>query len=250
MKKCIWCLKRETEVPFEKEAHTIPKSLGGKNICENVCDDCNSYFGNFQNGQPAIEVVLKEALNISKHILLNQIKEKPKKQFTSEYFNVNFKVGTIKSKPRYSFARYRQEILGRLLTRGIYKIFLEERERQCNDAFDERFNFIRQFSRYNIGDYLVYVKKPKFDGLVAFASVDIHEPQIRFNEYSDDIDKEYRLYTYPLMGHYFVIPTSIISDITIAKFIEKLRIENNPFGEELIPIQYFENIDYLFTTLK
>ncbi|MFN7494955.1 MAG: HNH endonuclease [Cyclobacteriaceae bacterium] len=46
MRKCIWCRRDESETDFKKEAHTIPRQLGGQNICANVCDDCNHYFGN------------------------------------------------------------------------------------------------------------------------------------------------------------------------------------------------------------
>ena len=46
--KCLWCLNEEPKVTFEKKAHTIPKSLGGQNYNINVCDECNSYFGNKQ----------------------------------------------------------------------------------------------------------------------------------------------------------------------------------------------------------
>lgn len=45
MKICIWCRKNENQGTFDKKAHTIPKSLGGDNICENVCDKCNHFFG-------------------------------------------------------------------------------------------------------------------------------------------------------------------------------------------------------------
>ena len=40
-KKCSWCL--ETDVPFEKIAHTIPKSLVGQNFKPNACDNCNEF---------------------------------------------------------------------------------------------------------------------------------------------------------------------------------------------------------------
>lgn len=45
-KKCLWCLKEEAKTTFNIKAHTIPKSLGGQNYNKNVCDDCNSYYGN------------------------------------------------------------------------------------------------------------------------------------------------------------------------------------------------------------
>lgn len=253
MKRCIWCLSSATTTFFNKRAHTIPQSLGGKNICENVCDSCNSYFGTPQNGNPAVEVVLKEALNISKHILLHQVRNGPikinSKHFTSTYFNVNFSRGTITMKPRYSFEPNFQKRLGRLFRRGIYKLYLEERERQLHDAMDSRFDFIREFARYDLSEAHLYVKKPKFQA-VLFSLKDIENPEIRFTEYTNQIELKYNLYTYQLMGHYFVIPISLDYKKTFISFIDNMVKENDPFGDGVIPVTHFESIDYLFTHLR
>ena len=70
-KKCIWCLKEESEVPFKNKAHTIPKSLGGQNFNINVCDICNSYFGNpSKENKYSIESALKETFCISRELFL------------------------------------------------------------------------------------------------------------------------------------------------------------------------------------
>jgi HNH endonuclease len=49
MKKCIWCCRTEETATFITKAHTIPQSIGGKFICENVCDKCNDFFGDSGN---------------------------------------------------------------------------------------------------------------------------------------------------------------------------------------------------------
>lgn len=100
-----------------------------------------------------------------------------------------------------------QREFGRRFRKGIYKVFLEERERQIKDAHDDRFNFMREFSRYDLNDYPVYVKIPKFKA-VFYNTKDLLLPQIRFTDYSNEVDKEFRFYSYPLMGNSFVIPTS------------------------------------------
>jgi len=63
MKKCIWCLKKEDEVSFKKESHIMPQNLGSKEICTDVCDPCNEYFGE-KTGRlkPSIDIALKEML--------------------------------------------------------------------------------------------------------------------------------------------------------------------------------------------
>lgn len=250
MKKCIWCSKDETKTSFDRKAHTFPQSLGGKNICENVCDNCNSYFGNKENTKPSVEIALKEILNLSKHILLKNLNEKAHKRHTSEYFNFNPNSNTLKYKMKYQFKKGFQEEFARRFRRGIYKVFLEERERQRNDAFDSRFDFIREFARYDLSDFPVYYVKPKFKA-VFLSLPDIKNPQIRFTDHSDKIDSEFRFYTYTFFGHNFAIPTSkYFHNELLSKFKENLIKTDDPFGTELIEIIHIEDIDFRFNNIR
>ena len=79
MKKvCIWCQKKEPNASFLRPAHIFPQSLGGKRICKNVCDSCNTYFGSKQSLLPSVEIALKEPLNISRIFLLSRLNKKQK----------------------------------------------------------------------------------------------------------------------------------------------------------------------------
>ena len=246
MKKCIWCSKDENNETFQKLAHTFPQSLGGKNICENVCDTCNKYFGDKESKHPSVEIALKEVLNLSKFLLLASTNEKQSIRFKSEYFDFKPNSHSLKLKMKYQLRENFQLEFGRRFRRGVYKVFLEERERQKNDAHDNRFDFIRAFARYNLDDYPVYYLKPKFKALF-FSLPDIINPQIRFTEYSDQIDKDYRFYSYGFLGHNLVIPTHS------SLFHERLKIykdflikDDSPFGKELIAINYIEDLDFRF----
>lgn len=248
MKRCIWCSKTENHTKFDKKAHTIPQSLGGKHICENVCDACNEYFGNKEFGKPAIEVALKEVLNISKYLILSQHKEIKLPKFKSEYFIFNYKNNNrlFKFKMGYKLKHNFQNEFGRRFRRGLFKVYLEERERQIGDANDDRFNFIREFARYNFNNYPIYIKKPKFPGIV-YNIHDLLSPQIRFTEYSEEIDRKYRYYDYPLMGHYFVIPTSNqFMQERFNSYENYLIRKNDAIGTQLILVDNIENIDFRF----
>lgn len=248
MKKCIWCSKTENYTTFNKLAHTIPKSLGGKLICENVCDSCNEYFGKKEFGKPAIEVALKEVLNISKYLLLTQHKEQKLKRFKSEYFVFNYKSSRryFKFKMSYKLKHNFQKEFGRRFRRGLFKVFLEERERQLGDGHDERFNFIREFARYDLNDHPIYIQIPKFKA-VFYNTNDLITPQIRFTDYSDEIDRKFRYYNYPLMGHNFVIPISNqFMEERFKSYKNHLIESNDPIGTELFEIQNIENLDFRF----
>lgn len=246
MQTCIWCGKRSPSVTFEKKAHTFPKSLGGENICKNVCDSCNHYFGSPSSRSPAIEVVLKEILNISKFLLINPKELPQKKRFKSEYFDINQNKRIVKMKQRYSLRKGYQEKLGRLFRRGLYKVFLEERERQKNDASEPRFDFIREFARYDFADYPVYYLKPKLQ-ILFYSKVDIFKPTIRFTPQSDEIDNEFKIFEYMIMGHTFCIPTNrYFSEFYLTDYKKHLIKTDNAFGTDLVPINYVEDIDFLF----
>jgi hypothetical protein len=250
MKTCIWCNRNENYVTFNKKAHTFPKSLGGKSTCNNVCDDCNHYFGSSQNNLPAVEIVLKEILNISKYLLLNNLNEIPKnKRFKSEYFNLNLKNNTFGFKPRYKLYPRHQEIYGRLFCRGIYKVFLEERENQKKDASDPKFDFIREFSRFDLNENYIYLFKPK-NRVVFFSLPFTIEPMIKFTPKSDGEEERFGIFEYMIMGHYFGIPTNkYFEKVYLNNYLEHLKEINHPFGTELIPISRVEDIDYIFRLL-
>lgn len=156
MKHCIWCRKTELEVPFDKLAHTIPQSLGGKDICSNVCDFCNHLFGQHYEGLPSVETVIKETFNISRITFLDKEnigKNKSLTKFTSIYFKVNLDKSKIELKGAYKIQKGFQEKIGRQIKKGLYKIYLEETERQKGMGHKAEYDFIREFARYNIGDY-------------------------------------------------------------------------------------------------
>jgi len=246
MKLCIWCSKSEKTVSFNKLAHTFPQSMGGKNICTNVCDDCNKFFGDKQSGFPAVEIALKEVLNLSKFLLLQKDDLSKNQRLKSEYFNFNIQNRVFKFKLKYKLRKNFQQEFGRRFRRGLFKVFLEERERQIGDAHNERFNFIREFSRYNLNDYPIYYIQPKF-GAIFYNLDDVKSPIIRFTEHSDKVDKEYRFYSYPINGHNFVIPTSNqFMEERLKSYKRHIQTSDNAFGTRLIPIENIEDLDFRF----
>jgi len=247
MKKCIWCNKTEELESFDKPAHTFPKSLGGKKICESVCDSCNHFFGSPRPNYPSVEVVFKELLNVSKFLILSQTDEIPKNtRYKSEYFKLNLKSYTLKIKHKYKLRRGFQEKIGRAFRRGFYKVYLEERERQLNDADNDRFDFIREFARYDLGNYPIYVIKPKHN-ILAISNEAIADPSIPFNDLILKKEKEFGVHMFILMGRTYCIPISRnFENFSLDRFRKHLLLSDNPIGTELIPIQEPADLDFTF----
>ncbi len=243
MKICIWCKKDEVETTFNRVAHTIPQSLGGKNICVNVCDICNSYFGSPQNKKPSIEVIIKEAFLLSKLRLLgpeNVGKNKIISKYSSEYFKLDLVKFQFDIKMKWKFHAHFLETLGRQFKRGIYKMYLEELERQFGGTLDPKYDFIREFSRYDIGDYPVFYFKRE---IIPIINEHLENPQIHFKKVHNTYVHDSQFFEFDLFGHVLGIATSRNYEITIDSYLKKTIEAKREFYTEFKEIVKFNDFD-------
>lgn len=245
LRVCIWCSKSESETPFNNRAHIFPDSLGGTRICRCVCDDCNTYFGSKQNGLPSVEIAFKEILNISKTILrLNMpLLSKQKFKFKSEYFKFDKKSNVIKPLFKYSTLRSFQNDFIKQFARGVYKVFLEERQESRGDSIKSDFNFIREFARYGVGQLPIFYCRPDIPAIAV--SEDVTNPVIRFTDYSDYTMSNFGFYSYDFMTHTLVFPTINNYRICFDAFVQHLREKN--FYSSINHITSVTDIDLFFT---
>ncbi len=247
MKICIWCQENEQKVSFNRAAHIFPQSLGGKRICKNVCDSCNLYFGSKQSLSPSIEIALKEPLNISRTFILNHWNKISKNiRFKSEYFDYDLKNHIIKPKFKYRLQNDFQYKFTKQFRRGVYKIFLEERSESFGDALDSKFDFIRQFARFGLGDCPVFYCKPRTPAIF-ISKEDINDPVIRFTEHSDMIMKEFGFYSYFFITHMLTFPTIRTYEITIENYFKYLSKNEGSLYQSITPINYVSDLDFLFS---
>ncbi|MCO5287647.1 MAG: HNH endonuclease [Chitinophagaceae bacterium] len=253
MKKCIWCRQDENKTTFNKTAHIVPQALGGEQICENVCDKCNEFFGSHFQKFPSVETIIKEAFNISRIRFLihfgeigkNKILTKP----TSHFFDIDIKKRKFELKLAYKLQKGYQEKLCRLLKKGIYKMFLEETERRNNNALDNQYDFIREFARYDLGDYPVFyyertsaviltpvelVKRPQFIiGGVGLKYL-VNEPCFMEFEF---------------LGHVFSIATTRYWAIAFDNYLAKSEKAKSGFFRGFIPLNRFNDFDFALKIL-
>jgi hypothetical protein len=208
MKKCIWCKKTEEETTFENLAHTVPKSLGGKNICINVCDECNSFFGNIQSNHASIEETFKEVFNITRARLLNGIdkfiKRKKNERFKSRYFDIDINKSKFKLKPAFRRNLSFQSRFSNTFKRGLYKVYLEEVERQLGTAHDDKYNFVREVARYGLDTYpLFYFYRT--NGIIMTLTDEVENPSFFFQKMNYLYNNEYYV-EIEFLGHVFGFP--------------------------------------------
>ncbi|MEO7087769.1 MAG: HNH endonuclease [Bacteroidia bacterium] len=255
MKQCIWCLSTEEKVTFKKKAHTIPQTLGGTKICSNVCDECNLFFGSHSNKLPPIETVIKETFNISRARLLearNEIgKNKTLPKFSSIYFNLDLKKGSFSLKASYRNRKNFQEGISRQLKKGLYKIFLEETERQKRNGLDSQFDFIREFCRYDLGDYPIFYFERNY-GIIIMADSWAIEPVLIMEEEMQFkyLVREPSFFEFELLGHVFGIATSRHWELVIDNYIKKTSEAKSKHFKRFRQITNFSDIDLALSIIK
>lgn len=210
MKKCIWCKQNENDASFEKKAHTIPKSLGGMNYNINVCDDCNAFFGNTLEGYTySIEEALKEIFCISRERFLNRNSAKKKiGRFKSKFFDIkhrNDKLRLSLKKNIFLNFKYQRELCHNF-KRGLIKMWFEEfsRQHQNIDVYSGKFDYVRNFARYNIDDIPMFYFNRRI-GIFLMKKNEAETPILIFNRSTLYLQKE-NYVEFEFLGHVFGFP--------------------------------------------
>ncbi len=254
MKKCVWCRKTEQQTSFKKLAHTIPKSLGGQDICINVCDVCNAFFGTHDRGSPSVETIIKETFNISRVRLLDTDKQigknKPLAKFSSIYFNVDLKKYKIDLKISYKLQKGFQERIGRQIKKGLYKIFLEEVERQKGEGLNPKYDFIREFARFDFSDYPVFYFE-RINGIVMMAKSWAIRPEFFLDENQQFkyLVREPSFFEFEFLGHVFGIVTSPHWELAVDNYIKKTTEAKKQFFRRWRLVKSFNDIDLTLSIL-
>lgn len=245
-RKCLWCLKNEPKVTFVNKAHTIPKSLGGQNYNNNVCDDCNAYFGSKEshNNKYSIEEALKETFNITRRRLINSSPSKRKTgRFKSKFFEIKEGNGKYKLiiKPTFRFSKTFQKEINRGFKRGLYKMYFEELNRQKNIGFEEKFNVIRNYSRWNIGDLPVLYFNRVWGVFMMFGA-EAETPILYFDRmnYLFSNDKFVEI---EFLGHVFGFPITNYTEQDFKIYLTKSIEKKEGFFKDAIFIKRLTDID-------
>ncbi|RPD93445.1 HNH endonuclease [Aureibaculum marinum] len=254
LKKCIWCLKSYPEITFNKRAHTIPKSLGGQNYNKNVCDNCNEYFGNrnSHNGKYSIEEALKETFIITRKRLLSskQVIKRKVGRFKSKFFEVKVKNGkyslTIKSS--FRFEKGFQNELARAFKRGLYKVYLEELNRQKGMGQEEKYNIIRDFARYDIGDLPVFYFDRKIGAFIMFDR-ESETPFLFFDRMKYLIKSE-KFDEIEFLGHVFGFPVTQFNQKDLEIYFKETKKLKTEFFRGFVKIEKLTDIDLTLSLMN
>lgn len=244
---CLWCRKDSStsEITFLKKAHTIPQALGGKFICADICDTCNHYFGSRGYHTVAIEVVLREAFELTRNMVFAHPERKSNQysRFKSVFFKLNTANKTFSFKQLYSIKPGFQAMIASQFKRGLFKIFLEEYHRQFGAGIDERYNFIREFARYNVGDYPIFYLIPKLP-VMFYSEDEFVKPQLNFSAPQLKSITDYEFYLLNIFGHGFLIPTHRNWHLNIDTYLKNARDNLKDMYKGYTLIKEFKDVDF------
>lgn len=191
----------------------MPQGLGGDLICNNVCDDCNKFFGQKTKRGPAIEEAIKETFHVSRLRFLaaqNEIgRNKALVKADTLFFKIDLAKHKVSLKTAYKLKPHFQEGLCRLLKRGLYKMFLEENERVNGDSNASKYDFIREFARYDLGEYpVIYFHRKHGIVLQELGYAKSPKLYLKPEERSKYLICDYGIHEFEFFGHVFGIPIS------------------------------------------
>ena len=198
--KCIWCGKTEPEVSFNTIAHVLPKRLGGVEIVNDVCDECNHYFGTAPKGKhgvPCMDHVFKEIFGVFR-LRCSKLNAESYKNFKSTYFSYYHKQNLIKVRKTFN-----SKIITRQFKRSLYEVFLQKYHRFTGDGHNPMFQMVRDFARYDKGNPHVYYA---FNNIIIGQSGDYEQhPYLLMNyKLNDDINK-YGFFNFWMLGQNFYL---------------------------------------------
>ncbi len=207
---CIFCGKSEPEVTFWKRPHTLPKTMGGRTIGFDICDDCNFFFGTIDKSMHpylAVEVCLKEILNVTKyltdmwHAQIEGLEALP--ILDSIYFSIYQKENRIKFRKSFASTLSFVRVFTRCFKRGLYEIFLQEYHRQTKDGLNPQFDAIRRFARYNEGDIPVW--HMQYNRGIHFCVDESDGPLVPINDKALNEIRDYGMFSLCLRGFWFYL---------------------------------------------
>lgn len=173
--------------------------------------------------------------------------KKNQDRFKSRYFDVNLSNRKVKIKPAFKKQMSFHRKLNEAFKRGLYKVFLEEIERQYGCALLEKYDFVRQVARYGIDSYPLFYFY-RIDGIIFILEDEIDNPNICFKKMDYLYNNEYYV-EIEFLGHVFGFPINRMYEINInISLIKSIEIKKG-FFKTYKEIKKITDIDILLKVM-
>lgn len=251
--RCIFCGKDTHEASFKNKPHTMPKSLGGKTIGVDICDSCNNFFGTPDHSMTphlSPEVCVKEIFGMIRYMLQYEQHKYDKAHLPSIYFNIRLSENKIEIKKRFKIGGAFNRVFTTQFKRGLYEMFLQEYHNATRNGLEERFDKVRFYARYNIGNLPLW--HITGDNGIILVENNLDEPRMPFTEHQLNQIDTFGFYSFILFGHWFYLEVTpkaeLCRDIYLQNQIKEIGGSGFIFNR-IIEITDISSIDFFLTKL-
>lgn len=245
--QCIWCMQKEPSITFYNQPHIIPRSLGGKEIGFDVCDNCNHFLGTADRTNAyklSVEICFKEVFNILRYLLLNQ--NNVSERLPSIYFDYFKREKKIKIRSSFNYKNIGfRKTFTRQFKKGLYEIFLQKYHLITGNGLEDKFNSIRNFVRHDEGDLPVYYIH---NNIILVSDLNIADLTMSSRLIKDVED--FGFFTFFLFGHWFFLQVTPLGEMTRDIYLSKatkgliVYVEGN---EGLFELTDILQVDFLLS---
>ena len=248
---CIFCGKSKPEVSFYEKPHTTPHSLGSDRIGFDICDSCNHFFGEPDQSmfpRIAVETSVKEIFGLIRFMLNLEREGHEKDELKSAYFNFWRSRNTLQFRSSFSGKSYFRKTFTKQFKRGLYELFLQEYHLATENGLDERFDRVRRYARYGIGDLPVWHLQMR----MVFVEKSLAVPKLYFDQRALDSINTYGFYPMYLWGFWFYLEVTPASDLTREVYLREQAKRMGVGGfvvENMVLLKDISQIDFTLRQL-
>lgn len=248
---CIFCGKSRPDVTFYDKPHTTPHSLGSDRIGFDVCDSCNHFYGEPDKSmypRLAVETCVKEIFGVTRFMLNLEKEGHEEDVLKSRYFNFWRSRNTLQFKSSFSGRPYFKRVFTKQFKRGLYELFLQEYHLATENGLDPRFDGVRKYARYGIGDQPVWHLQTRM--MLVEANMDV--PKLTFEKPSLDEIDTYGFYSMYLWGLWFYLEVTPRADLTREVYLSEQAKKVNVGGfvvKDMVLLQDIEQVDFTLRQL-
>lgn len=248
---CIFCGKRTPEVTFYEKPHTTPHSLGSDRIGFDVCDKCNHFFGMPDKSfRPpiAVETSVKEIFGVIRFMLNLERAGHEDDVLKSIYFNFWKSRKTLQFKRSFDSSPSFKRVFLKQFKRGLYELFLQEYHLETGNGLDSRFDRVRRYARYGIGDLPVWHLQTR----VLLVEADLSSPELKFSDKALEEIETFGFYSFILWGFWFYLEVTPMADLTREVYLQKQANEVHVGGfvvSSMVRLNDIYDIDFTLRQL-
>ena len=196
----------------------------------------------------AVETSVKEIFGLIRFMLNLERDGHEKDELRSAYFNFWRGRNTLQFRNSFSGRPYFRRTFTKQFKRGLYELFLQEYHLATENGLDPRFDRIRRYARYGIGDVPVWHLQTR----MMLIEADLSVPSLKFTQSSLDEIDTYGFYSMYLWGFWFYLAVTPRADITREVYLREQAKEKNVGGfvvKDMVLLQDIGQVDFTLRQL-